>query len=379
MNLEENIKSLHILRGLAALIVVIFHAKFILWSGGTLYIEEVGIDGLDGYLAFGLDMLSSAGKQCVIFFFILSAFVISYSFERNNYSLSSFYKIRSLRIYIPFLFSLVLSIGSLLLAYQFNSKIFYVEGREYNESIKIALEDLSLVTVLKTLFFIPNKTYAGANFAYWSLLHEAIFYLLFPVYHRLKNHILLGLFVIFLTCSYFFQFSIVYFQIFFLCGIFTYRYFKHYGVAPLITNQKVFLCTLLLLFALQNVFILKSNIYLADAFAIVLSFTLINYTLYFIAKAPKALALLGKISYTLYLNHLSVLLLFYVCIASYLNEYIFYDRVYYYIGTVLAVLVSIILYYLAEQPSLRLIERLRKHRSDALHKPELSKPAARAS
>lgn len=321
-------------------------------------------------------MLSSAGKQCVIFFFILSAFVISYSFERNNYSLSSFYKIRSLRIYIPFLFSLLLSIGSLLLAYQFNRSVFLVAGREYNESIKIALEDLSLITVLKTIFFIPNKTYAGANFAYWSLLHEAIFYLLFPVYHRLKNNILLGLFVIFLACSFFLQLSIVYFQIFFLCGIFTYRYFKHYGVVPIIKNQKVFLCILLSLFGIQNLLVLKSNTYLPDAFAIVLSYSLINYTLYFVPKVPKTLALLGKISYTLYLNHLSVLLLFYVCIASYLNEYTFYDRAYYYIGTVLAVLISIILYYLAEQPSLRLIERLRKHRSDALHKPELSKPAA---
>lgn len=376
MNLDQNIKSLHILRGLAALIVVIFHAKFILWSGGSLYVEKIGLHGVGGYLAFGVDMLSSAGKQCVIFFFILSAFVISYSFEKNNYSLGTFYKIRTVRIYLPYLLSLLLSIGSLILAYQFNRDVFYVDNREYNESIKVALGDLSFVEVLKTLFFIPNKTYAGANFAYWSLLHEAIFYLLFPVYQRLRNSILFGLLALLLVCSYYFQLLVPYYQLFFLCGVFIYRYFKKYGAAPVIRNQKVFLCILLIFFVLQNLLVLKSSSYLADAFAIVFSFTLINYTLYYVAKAPNVLALLGKVSYTLYLNHLSVLLLFYAFIASYFNEYIFYNRVYYYIGSILAVLISVILYYLAEQPSLRLIERLRKHRSDALHKPELSKPAA---
>ncbi|MBK8495671.1 MAG: hypothetical protein IPL50_12105 [Chitinophagaceae bacterium] len=77
----SNIRYLHIVRGLAALLVVFFHAKYVFWVGGTIYMEEVGLHSFWDYVVFSADMLSSCGKECVIVFFILSAFVIKHSFH----------------------------------------------------------------------------------------------------------------------------------------------------------------------------------------------------------------------------------------------------------------------------------------------------------
>ncbi len=42
----SNIKYLHIVRGLAAFLVVFYHAKFVFWVGGTIYSKEVGLHSL---------------------------------------------------------------------------------------------------------------------------------------------------------------------------------------------------------------------------------------------------------------------------------------------------------------------------------------------
>ncbi len=78
-----NIKNIHIIRGIASLIVVIYHSKFVLWAGGSEYTKIVGLHGLTDYALFGLDMLSSCGKQSVVLFFLLSAFVITHSFTKR--------------------------------------------------------------------------------------------------------------------------------------------------------------------------------------------------------------------------------------------------------------------------------------------------------
>ena len=111
--LNKNIKSLHIIRGVAALIVVIYHSKFILWAGGTLWLKNIGFKSLFDYIPFALDMLSSCGAQCVLVFFLLSGFVIYHSFQQSDRSIKHFFWVRILRIYLPFLFSLFI-LGNLM-------------------------------------------------------------------------------------------------------------------------------------------------------------------------------------------------------------------------------------------------------------------------
>ncbi|HWY36808.1 MAG TPA: hypothetical protein VNX68_19335, partial [Nitrosopumilaceae archaeon] len=57
--IQTNEKSLHSIRGIAALIIVIFHAKFVLWCGGNEYIKINELNSFFDYVIFSLDMLSS--------------------------------------------------------------------------------------------------------------------------------------------------------------------------------------------------------------------------------------------------------------------------------------------------------------------------------
>ena len=151
MNLSS-IKSLHVVRGLAALIVVVYHAKFVLWSGGQLYVSTKGLHSAFDYFLFAIDMLSSCGKQCVIIFFILSAFVIKHSFTVNHYSYKTFYKIRLMRIYLPFLFSLLIASVAFYASINYINPAIAADGvREYNTRLNIANDNFTLINAIKTL------------------------------------------------------------------------------------------------------------------------------------------------------------------------------------------------------------------------------------
>jgi peptidoglycan/LPS O-acetylase OafA/YrhL len=69
---------------------------------------------------------------------------------------------------------------------------------------------------------------------------------------------------------------------------------------------------------------------------------------------------LGDISYSLYLNHLPILLLTYSLITLYTGQLVFYSRAPYYSGVVIAVLLTIPLYKIIEQPSVAFLKKLRK-------------------
>jgi peptidoglycan/LPS O-acetylase OafA/YrhL len=275
--IQPDIKYLHIVRGLAALLVVVFHAKYIFWVGGTVYNKEVGLHGIAGYFLFGADMLSSCGKECVVVFFILSAFVIKHSFSGHHYTWKNFYTIRLIRIYWPFLFSLLFSILILVICIKYiNPQIYSFNTREYNLRLSNAYNDLSLLQVIKTIFFIDKGEYAGFNYAYWSLGHELIFYILFPFYNRLSKNatllagaILAGLF--FIT-----GFKIFYYQIFFLAGIMLYHYFLNYSKKSVIKNKTLYQVILVLFFIAVNLSNKMISEKFSDMVTIFFSFTLLK-------------------------------------------------------------------------------------------------------
>jgi len=69
---------------------------------------------------------------------------------------------------------------------------------------------------------------------------------------------------------------------------------------------------------------------------------------------------LGDISYSLYLNHLTILLFSYTLLTLYTGKLVFYSRLPYYSGVIIAVLVTIPLYLLMEKPSVAYLKKLRK-------------------
>ncbi|HMI79797.1 MAG TPA: acyltransferase [Ferruginibacter sp.] len=355
-----NIRYLHIVRGLAALLVVFFHSKYVFWVGGAVYNKEVGLHSVWDYILFSLDMLSSCGKECVIVFFILSAFVIKHSFSSHHYQWGNFYKLRLIRIYWPFLFSLVLSIIVLLVSVNYINPAIYSDFRGYNERLSGAYDGFSFGQVIKTIFFIDYGEYAGFNYAYWSLGYELIFYLLFPVYNKLGRYpqfiaaaILAGLFL--LT-----GWHIFYYQVFFVAGLILYDYFSNFSKGPVIKYRVPYLALLALFFIAVNVSNKMVSEKFSDMVTLVFSFFIFDYILWFIRRKNILLMKLGDISYSLYLNHLPMLMLTYSLITLYTGQLVFYSRLPYYAGVVITVLLVIPLYFLTERPSITYLKKLRK-------------------
>lgn len=187
----QELDILHALRGFCAFYVVIYHAKFILWSGGRAYLEAFPRStwGIGQYVAFLLDLLSSAGYEMVIFFFVLSGFFIRYAQLKRHRPAGAFYLNRIVRIYPPYLVSLLLAaLVLVLLATQVPQVLNPNLDRELNTVLTQAwaeLRSFDFWAALRTLVFVRvGELYVGNNVVYWSLLPEAIFYLLIPLVFR---------------------------------------------------------------------------------------------------------------------------------------------------------------------------------------------------
>jgi peptidoglycan/LPS O-acetylase OafA/YrhL len=185
----QELDILHCLRGFCAFYVVVFHAKYILWAGGHEYMKVFPrvTWSVWQYVAFIADMLSSAGYEMVIFFFVLSGFFIRYAQQRKYRAPLAFYLNRIVRIYPPYLISVVLAVVVLVLLARLVPQMFTIIGnRELNTTLLAAwndLRNLDLVGVVRTLLFLPlpHRVYIGYNTVYWSLLPEALFYAAVPL------------------------------------------------------------------------------------------------------------------------------------------------------------------------------------------------------
>lgn len=184
----QELDILHALRGFCAFYVVIFHAKFILWSGGAEYLKIFPRTTWNPaqYIFFAIDMLSSAGYEMVVFFFVLSGFFIRYAQLRKHRPTLQFYLNRVVRIYPPYLFSLLL--GGIIIIYlaRIHPKLLTTApGRELNAGLLGAWHDLQSLTLGKLaralVFLRPGSEFFGYNGVYWSLLPEALFYSLVPL------------------------------------------------------------------------------------------------------------------------------------------------------------------------------------------------------
>lgn len=185
----QELDILHCLRGFCAFYVVIYHAKYILWAGGREYLTAFpkAMWSIWQYGAFALDMLSSAGYEMVIFFFVLSGFFIRYAQQRKHRTPGAFYANRIVRIYPPYLASALLAAGGLTLIAQFVPQMLTTAvHRELNTALLAAWDSLrhfNLLKLVRTLAFLPseNGVFIGYNSVYWSLLPEALFYAIVPL------------------------------------------------------------------------------------------------------------------------------------------------------------------------------------------------------
>jgi peptidoglycan/LPS O-acetylase OafA/YrhL len=341
---------LHCLRGFCALYVVIFHAKFILWAGGRQYLEAHPRPtwGPTDYVAFALDLLSSSGYEMVIFFFVLSGFFIRYAQHKKHRPAGNFYVNRLVRIYPPFLVSLVLAtLVLIVVATQVPQVLTTTAGRELNTTLFTAwheLQTLNIVGVIRAVLFLHVKQhYLGDNVVYWSLLPEALFYLLVPLaFWRIRWYYVGSalLFMVGVYCDWkgiplnvLARYLLTY-NVYFAAGIGLYDAVvatdwlsQVRRLSPWITLPGL----LALLLMLVGASLLKLQIIptvLAGILAVLAVSVLLAGHVSPSNWLVQALHKVGEFSFSLYLYHYPLLLLAYAGLVSYTGKLFVYNRVY---------------------------------------------------
>ncbi|WP_428329107.1 acyltransferase family protein [Mucilaginibacter sp.] len=175
--MKNKLLKLEAVRGFAAIYVVLHHS----FSKGLI----IG--------NYNFSFLFKYGQEAVILFFILSGFVIKYSFERSaNKTFSDYFSKRFLRIYIPLI--VVFITNYLLLSYYAHSFI----GAEW----KTLLGNLFMLQDIPSLKLnVICGPYLN-NDPLWSLSYEWWFYMLFYFFiTKLKQKATLVVFILAILSS----------------------------------------------------------------------------------------------------------------------------------------------------------------------------------
>lgn len=146
-----------------------------------------------------LKLLASLGQEVVVGFFLMSGFLIFFSLERKYFSFQDFLIKRFQRIYIPFIFSLLVS-GVVAYCTGSLSKLF--NGKDLLGNL-LLLQDFGRVK--PGTWFYP---FLG-NLPLWSLSYQWWFYLLvYPCYRWLPRNEMRIYWVLMLSMSAYIIYSI---------------------------------------------------------------------------------------------------------------------------------------------------------------------------
>ncbi|PYY19324.1 MAG: hypothetical protein DMG60_04760 [Acidobacteria bacterium] len=183
MNIEASrprLPALTSLRFFAAFHVFIFHVQAIVAVFGPAWYQR----------------LASIGYVGVSFFFVLSGFILVYTYEGKPIMARDFWRARFARVYPAYAFALLLTTPFFIFAVRhFNEiKVGFMAFQAAHFKVAAALEILLLQS------WVPPAALSW-NAVGWSLSVEAFFYLLFPLlllcYGRLSRK---QLFAIMIAC-----------------------------------------------------------------------------------------------------------------------------------------------------------------------------------
>jgi peptidoglycan/LPS O-acetylase OafA/YrhL len=363
------------------------HAKWPFWIGGRAFLKETSFWELNllDKIGFVIALLSSNGTAMVVIFYVLSGFIITHSYQKNKWTYKQFLINRSLRIYIPYIASAILAGVLLVASYKLASSLFDAPQKDYHRRVMTSYtEGLNVTNFFKTVFFVKTErvNYFGFNYVYWSLLYEMIFYLLFPLLLKHLQYIFLATAIIFPLhifyqplpeINYWYLYLTEY-LFYFLAGIYLYRFFISGKLqaykSSIFLNRNILLPLVMICFLASQV--LGFTAYKSVSFLASTSMAIawIAYLLMYGAKSgflTKVFMFLGKISYSLYLIHVPLLLFIYS-----LNFYLFSSYSYrsprtYFLPVLLVIPLAFGFYLLFEKISFALIENHKKKlRSKAL-------------
>lgn len=376
----QELDILHCLRGFCSFYVVIYHAKYVLWAGGTEYLNAFprATWTIMQYVAFALDMLSSAGYEMVVFFFVLSGFFIRYAQLRKPRVAKDFYLNRIVRIYPPYIFSMILAIVVLAIVVHWVPQIISpINKRELNTSLSMAWNDLCAFNFLKfirALLFLPvqGAIYVGYNSVYWSLLPEALFYVAVPLaFWRIRAYYvtsivayLVGIVLVVLKYN----------QVGFLDFFLKYNFYFAVGVAlyDIITRTDwlarvrrmpswLLLLTVIVLFSvLLPLALLKLKV-ISGLVAVILAVLAVSILLAGRVSHNNLVLRffhpIGIFSFSLYLYHFPLLILLNGILTALTGDVVFYNR-YYWLAIPVVTGSCYVLYWITERVSINLFRKV---------------------
>ena len=186
-----NIRFLDGLRGIAALMVLVGHARLLLWEGYTagFKVHSETYSGIDKALMFALSPFRY-GHEMVVLFFILSGFVIHLRFANQAHRvpmlLKTFWYKRLKRLYPPLLFAFLLTFILDSVGKSYGWRIYFQQTpyENINRDIVSITEGSVFVGNLLFLMSVYVTTF-GSNVVTWSLMFEWWFYVLYPLFYYL--------------------------------------------------------------------------------------------------------------------------------------------------------------------------------------------------
>ena len=158
--MNTRLRELDALRGIAAMSIFLFHIVMILpnsWREGIVW-DIINFSPLHFFMT---------GDQPVILFFVISGFVLSIIFfgdEKISYF--SFVIKRILRLYIPYLISITFAI---LLCLSFSRGGIRGLGNLFN---KLWVAPIDMKLVINHLLFLGDYNVFSINIVIWTLIHE---------------------------------------------------------------------------------------------------------------------------------------------------------------------------------------------------------------
>ena len=210
---SDDLRFLDGLRGLAALYVMIGHARWLLWEGYSEgYLQHPDSYSQAGKALVYFFSIFRYGREAVLFFFVLSGFVIHLRYARKlkaeghdaEFDWLPFIRRRARRLYPP-LFAAV------ALTFLLDSWGRFLGFAIYNQSTPYALINVSVVPHLGLVTLAGNLAYLmetyvpvyGSNGPLWSLKFEWWFYMAYPLFWWLTRRslalatiLMVGLFVV---------------------------------------------------------------------------------------------------------------------------------------------------------------------------------------
>ncbi len=170
------------LRGLAAVVVALFHGLIVLWVGVNALPHGGGLRTTVDRVLGVVSIPVHYGYAGVMLFFLLSGFVIHlpYANGARPFAFAPYLVRRVLRIYPPYVFAIV---ASLMVA------AFAPAGYRFH----LALTNYNATEVVKALLFAQNYPHAGgamtelagsqpaSNLSLWSLPVEMELYIAYPL------------------------------------------------------------------------------------------------------------------------------------------------------------------------------------------------------